>query len=31
MDGKGENIWDRYVRIEGNIVDGTTGDIACDR
>ncbi|NTW97704.1 MAG: beta-glucosidase [Oscillochloris sp.] len=29
-DGKGESIWDRFVRRPGVIVDGTTGDVACD-
>ncbi len=29
-DGKGESIWDRFVRRPGVIADGTTGDVACD-
>jgi beta-glucosidase len=29
-DGKGESIWDRFVREPGRIVNGDTGDIACD-
>ena len=29
-DGKGESIWDRFVRIPGRVADATTGDIACD-
>ena len=29
-DGKGLNIWDIYVREQGKIYDGHTGDVACD-
>lgn len=29
-DGKGESIWDRYCSIPGNVVDGSTGEVACD-
>ena len=28
--GKGESIWDRFCRAPGAIVDGSTGDVACD-
>lgn len=28
--GKGESIWDRFVRRPGAIVDGSTGDVATD-
>lgn len=29
-DGKGENIWDRFVLAPGKVLDGSTGNIACD-
>ena len=29
-DGKGESIWDRFVREPGRILDGDTGDVACN-
>ncbi len=29
-DGKGESIWDRFVRRPGNVLNGDTGDVACD-
>lgn len=29
-DGKGESIWDRFVRWDGHVLNGATGDIACD-
>ena len=29
-DGKGESIWDRFVRGPGNVRNGDTGDLACD-
>jgi beta-glucosidase len=27
---KGESIWDRFAHTPGRIIDGTTGDVACD-
>jgi beta-glucosidase len=29
-DGRGPSIWDTFTHTPGRIVDGTTGDIACD-
>ncbi len=29
-DGKSESVWDRFVRVPGNIKNGDTGDVACD-
>lgn len=29
-DGRGESIWDRFCREPGNILNGDTGDVACD-
>ncbi len=30
VDGRGESIWDRFCRVPGAIVDGSSGDPACD-
>jgi beta-glucosidase len=29
-DGRGESIWDRFCRTPGAVVNGDTGDVACD-
>ena len=29
-DGKGPSIWDTFAHQAGRIVDGSTGDVACD-
>ena len=29
-DGKGENIWDVWTKVPGNVLDGSTGEVACD-
>ena len=29
-DGKGPSIWDTFAHEPGRILDGTTGDVACD-
>ncbi len=29
-DGRGESIWDTFTHTPGNVVNGDTGDIACD-
>ena len=28
--GRGETIWDRFTHTPGNVLDGATGDVACD-
>ena len=28
--GKGVNIWDTFTKVEGNIIDGSSGEVACD-
>ena len=29
-DGRTDSIWDAYCRAPGAVVDGDTGDVACD-
>lgn len=29
-DGKGRNIWDEFSHLDGKILDGNSGDVACD-
>jgi beta-glucosidase len=29
-DGRGESIWDRFCRVPGKVLNGDTGDVACD-
>jgi beta-glucosidase len=28
--GRSESIWDRFTHTPGNVIDGSTGDVACD-
>lgn len=30
VDGRGPSVWDNYCRVPGHIVNGDTGDVACD-
>jgi len=30
IDGRGESVWDVFCRQPGTIVNGDTGDVACD-
>ena len=29
-DGRGPSIWDTFSHTPGRVIDGTTGDVACD-
>merc|ERR1711997_600790 len=29
-DGKGPSIWDVFTKVPGTIIDGSSGDVACD-
>ena len=29
-DGRGDSIWDTFCRVPGAVVNGDTGDVACD-
>ena len=29
-DGRGESIWDRFANTPGKVIDGTSGEVACD-
>lgn len=29
-DGRGESIWDRFCSVPGNVLNGDTGEVACD-
>ena len=29
-DGRGESVWDRFAKTPGKVVNGDTGDVACD-
>lgn len=29
-DGRGESIWDEFCRVPGAVVDGSSGEVACD-
>lgn len=29
-DGRSESVWDRFCRIPGRVLNGDTGDVACD-